>query len=383
MVDIAVCTRNISSSNMHAHQQEAIRSSPVKKHTVAGSRKIASRDVPVFLHKMAAMLSSGLSIEAALISVEGQTSNSNFKRVINTVRMDIADGSQLSASFMKFPSIFPPLCTSMIKAAETSGRLAEMLEEIAKYIDANVRLRKKVQSAMIYPAVVLSIAGIVILLFLLFILPVFQSMYQDLHHELPGPTLFLLKASKAIKHHGLWILAGIGLFMVLSNAWKATLTGKVISDWLNLHWPVFGNLTRKTVSARFARAYGQLLRSGIPIINAIELAGAATGNSISEQVVLNARVRVAGGTPLSAALGTQKIFPDTLMQMLQGGEKTGKVDEMMDKTADYFDEEVNMTVDALNSLIQPILIVFLGIIVGGIVIAVLMPLFELPGIIGM
>lgn len=350
---------------------------------MATSSKTQLRLVPLFFHKLSAMLAAGISLESALMDLERQNSKNAFRDVVRTLRDTTQRGNPLSAAMRAFPSIFLPMHTGVIEAAETAGRLPETLEQIAESIDAQVRLRRKILKAAIYPIIVVCIAIIVVSIMLIFVLPVFASMYDGFDATLPRPTLILLDLRNAFTHYGLYMLIGMIAFILTLKLWKATLLGKVVSDWLRLHYPIAGDLNRKIATARFARTYAQLLCNGAPILTALKLAAGATGNTITEQIILNALQHVKRGETLSSAMQDQKLFPDMLRDMLQSGEKTGKTDEMLNNLAKLYEEEVSTTVDGLTILLQPFLIVVLGIVIGGMIIAILMPWFQMPSIIKM
>ena len=350
---------------------------------MAKSNNIQMRLVPLLFHKLSAMLMAGVSLEAALLDLERQRGGKGFNEIVSKLRDSTQRGNPLSASMEAFPHVFLPMHTSIIQAAENTGKLPETLAQIADSIDGQTRLRRKVIRAMIYPIVVICIAIIIVTLMLIFVLPAFGDMYVGFDAELPRPTQLLLDLRDAITKYGLYIVLGIGVSVIVLKLLKATLLGKVVSDWLKLHYPIAGDLNRKIATVRFAKTYAQLLSSGVPILNALKLASGATGNSITEQVMLNALQKVKGGEPLSSAMESQKIFPELLRDMLQSGEKTGKTDEMMYNLARLYEEEVSTTVDGLTILIQPFLIVVIGIIIGGMIIAILMPWFQLPSIVSM
>ena len=329
------------------------------------------------------MLASGIPLVSVLMAAEEQTDHPRFRAVLADVRATVEGGAPLSEAFEVFPTVFSILCVSTVRAAESTGRLPEALEELADLQDARLRLKRKLRSAMIYPAVVVAFAVLVSLGLIVFVLPVFGQVYAEFGQELPAPTRVLLGISHVLQVHLVSICLGLGLLVGARLLWRRTALGRVLTCWLALHWPIFGDLNRKVVTARFARAYGHLLRSGTPLLRALELAGAATENCIAEQVILNARSRVAQGDTLSEALTSDRIFPDTLRRMIQAGEKSGKIDDMLENVAGYYEDEVRTAVEGLATLLQPLLTILVGLIVGAIVVAMLLPLFRLPAIITM
>jgi len=269
------------------------------------------------------------------------------------------------------------LYANMVKGGETGGQLAETIARLAGFLEASAKLRQKVKSAMMYPIIVLCIAIAIAIGMILFIVPVFGDMFSDFGADLPAPTQKLLDLSAFMKSHGLLLLAVLIGSIVGFKKWKATPSGAMNFDRFMLRFPVFGDLNKKVAAARFARTFGQLIRSGVPILSALEIVSGATGNKVAGQIILDCRSAVENGEPLSSAMINQTVFPIMLVRMLQAGEKTGKVDEMMDSIADFYDDEIEAMLDGLTSLLEPLLIVFLGVIIGGIVLCMFLPIFKM------
>lgn len=350
---------------------------------IPGAKKIAAELLPGFSRQLAAMLSSGMPIVGSLEALEDQADNPNFKMVIGQVKRSIENGSAFSESLRPFPSIFDDLYANMVRGGETGGQLAETISRLAGFLEATARLRRKVKSAMMYPVIVLCIAITIAIGMILFIVPVFGEMFEDFGAPLPGPTQFLMNVSDYMRRFGIFILIVVIAGIVSFKKWKATPKGGYTFDRFLLRVPVFGELNKKVASARFARTFGQLIRSGVPILNALEIVSGATGNKVAGQVVLNCRVAVEKGEPLSSAMVEQEVFPTMLVRMLQAGEKTGKVDEMMDNIADFYDDEVDTMLEGLTSLLEPLLMVFLGVIIGGIVLCMFLPIFKMGEVVSM
>ncbi len=347
---------------------------------VQGSKKIVADFLPGFSKKLSAMLTAGMPIVAALKALQRQCHNPNFKKVIQLIREEIENGESLSDALHRFPSIFSDLYVNMIRGGEVGGKLPETIARLAMFLEASSRLRKKIKSAMIYPVVVLSIALIIATLMIIFIVPVFGAMFESFDAKLPGATAALMIVSEGMRQHGLVIVISVFAFVLTFKYWKKTSHGAYTCDQIALRIPVFGELTQNIASARFARTFAQLIHSGVPILSALEISSGATGNNIAEEVVLSSRKMVERGEPLSKGMMEQTVFPEMFVEMLQVGESTGKVDEMMDFIADYYEEEVNDTINSLTSLLEPVLMIFLGIIIGGIVVCMFLPLFQLPTI---
>lgn len=313
----------------------------------------------------------------SLTALEEQTDNPGFKAVIAKVRDGIEGGSALSEALAGFPSIFDELYVNMVRGGETGGQLAETMARLAGFLEASARLRRKVKSAMMYPVIVLSISLALAIAMIMFIVPVFGAMYADFGANLPGPTQGLLNMSNFLKKYGVYVFGGIGALIFAFKKWKATPAGGYAVDQFALRAPVFGQLNSRVAAARFARTFGQLIRSGVPIMNALEIVSGATGNKVSAKVVLDAKDAVEQGNPLSSAMVDQTVFPTMLVRMLQAGEKTGNIDAMMDNIADFYDDEVETMLSGLTSLLEPLLMVFLGVIIGGIVLCMFLPIFKM------
>jgi type IV pilus assembly protein PilC len=349
---------------------------------VPGANKIVDKELPSFSRQLAAMLSAGMPIVASLEALEDQAENPNFKLVIGRIKKSIENGAAFSESLRQFPSVFNELYCNMVRGGETGGQLAETIGRLAGFLEASANLKRKVKSAMMYPIIVLCIAITIAIGMIMFIVPVFGEMFASFGRALPGPTQALLDLSGFLRRYGIFVLMAIIAVVVAFKKWKATPQGAYALDQFFLKAPVFGELNRKVASARFARTFGQLTRSGVLILNALEIVSGATGNKVAGKVIMDARAAVEKGEPLSSAMVNQTVFPLLLVRMLQAGEKTGKIDEMMDSIADFYDDEVNTMLAGLTSLLEPLLMVFLGIIIGGIVLCMFLPIFKMGEVVG-
>jgi type IV pilus assembly protein PilC len=350
---------------------------------VAGANKIVERDLPSFSRQLAAMLSAGMPIVTCLETLEEQASNMNFRGLIGDVREGIEGGLALSESMAKYPSVFDDLYINMLRGGEASGTLAETVARLATLIEEGAKLRRKVKSAMTYPIIVLSIAISITTGLIVFIVPVFAAMFKDFGAPLPAPTQFLITVSNGFKKGLPYILPLLFAAGYLFNKWKKTPAGNLATDRLLLKMPVFGPLALKVSVARFARILSQLVKSGVPIMDALNIVAAATGNKVIENAVVKGRDCVERGEPLSAGLSDTPQIPKMLIRMLAAGEKTGKVDEMMDSIADFYEDEVQTMIAGLTSLIEPFLMVFLGLMVGSIVVCMFLPIFKMAEVIKM
>src|SRR5690554_2857909 len=337
--------------------------------------RIHLKDIAIMSRQLATMISSGLSLLRALSILAEQTENPNLARILQSVRSDIEAGVALSASMSKHTDVFPPLMINMVKAGEVGGFLDTVLESVAQNFEAEVKLRGKVKSAMTYPIVVFVIAILAVIGMLLFIVPVFSGMFESMGGELPFMTQILVWMSDALKFGIVPLVVAIafGMYLWRKNRNKEAFREKVEPFFLKL--PVFGQLTRKIAVARFTRNLGAMLRSGVPILQSLDIVGEASGNIVIERASKAVRESVRTGNSIAKPLSEHPVFPPMVVQMMAVGEDTGALDTMLDKIADFYDQEVEATTEALTSLIEPIMIGVLGGIVGFMVIGLYMPIF--------
>lgn len=352
-----------------------------RKRRVAGTHKIVADILPTFSRKLAAMLGAGMPIVKALKALHRQTTQETFRAVLAQVTHAIENGTSFSAALKQYPHIFDDLYVSMVSCGELGGLLPETVARLATFLEQSRRLKRKVRSALTYPVVVMMVVVAITVGMITFIVPVFADVFASFDAKLPAPTLFLMSVSNVIRHQGLLVLLCISVVIAVLARWKATPRGAYLCDKAALRLPIVGDLIQKVVAARFARAFAQLLRSGVPILSAIEVAAGAVGNRVARQVLLDARKVVEWGLPLSGGLVKQAVFPATMIEMLEAGEETGKVDEMLDSVASFYEEEVEIVLDSLTSLLEPIMMILLGISVGGILVSLFLPLFMLGSIV--
>jgi len=343
--------------------------------------KVRTKDLAVFARQFATMINSGLSLLRSLNILAEQTDNKELARVLKELRNDIETGSSLSGSMGKHPAAFPPLMVNMTKAGEVGGVLDAVLLQIAENYEAEVKLRGKVKAAMTYPVVVFVIAVVAVIGMLLFIVPVFVGLFADFDSQLPAPTRLLVWLSGLMK-----ILAPIGLVAVVAlfMTWpKLKLKPKVRNtlDPLKLRLPVFGNLFRKIALARFARNLGTMMKSGVPILQSLDIVAETTGNVVLERAVREVQSSVRQGEALAAPLQNHSVFPPMVVQMMAVGEDTGALDTMLHKIAEFYDQEVEATTEALTALIEPLMIVVIGSIIGAMIVALYMPIFSLMNVV--
>ncbi len=348
---------------------------------VRGARKIRLKELSIFTRQMSAMLGAGMPLVQTLSAMEEQTDDKNFKPVINGVRTRVEGGAMYSESLAYYPSVFDELYISMMRAGEIGGILPDTCSRVATFLESSNRLRSKVKSALMYPTVVLIVACLLATALIMFILPVFVGMFSDFGADLPGLTQALLDFSNMLTSY--WYIA-IALIAGLVYAFKRyykTDKGQYKIDELRLKLPGLGELATKIAVSRFASTFAQLMHSGVQIIESLEIVGLATGNRVIGDSLLNAKQTIQEGEPLSQALESNKYYPRMLVHMLSAGEKTGQVEEMMDKVAEFYDNEVETMLAGITSLIEPLLMVFVGAIIGTVVVAMFLPIFKMSEIV--
>lgn len=342
-----------------------------------GSGKPKLKDIAVFSRQFAVMIDSGLSLLRALYILEDQTENKALAKIIGEVRADVEKGTSLSQALGRHPKTFSRLYISMVRSGETGGNLDSVLVQLATTIEKQVELRQKVRSAMTYPVAVLCLVILILFAMLIFIVPTFKDLYADLGGTLPLPTRILLKVSSlTVKLLPLIILAGFG-FMWAFKRWIEGEKGRAIWDRFKLRVPVFGKLARLIALTRYSKTLAALLRSGVPILESLEITSDTVGNTVVSKAVKDVQEGVKQGEPIAKRLENHPVFPPMVVQMLAVGEETGAVDTMLDKVGEFYEREVEATVNALTSLLEPLLIVVLGGAVGTMVIALYMPMFNI------
>src|SRR4051812_12460483 len=348
----------------------------------AKTYKLPLGELAMFTQQLASLLTAGLPLVQCLEALQDQTEDPIFRIVIRDVRADISQGNSFSSSVKKFPYSFNTLFCSMVEAGEASGGLAEILMKVAGYFESTVKLTKKVKSAMTYPIAVIGLAFALVNVLLIFVIPVFAAMFKDFGAKLPAPTQFLIDLSNFLKTW--WWALGIGGYGVFYTVSKfvATPNGRRTKDQFLVKAPIFGNLVHKIALSRFCRTYATLIRSGVPILRTLEIVSAASGKVQVEDACEEIAKHVSQGGQVSEVLATNTFFPPMMKHMVKAGESTGNVDGMMNKVADFYDVECEATVASLTSLIEPMLIVFLGVVVGGIVMAMFLPIFQLGAVAG-
>lgn len=361
-----------------AIQQKAVSRSAGGKATVSDS------DLVLFTRQLATMVDAGLPLLTSLNALYEQADpkrQGGLRRVVGEVSALVQQGESFAEAIMKQPQVFNRLYVSMIKAGESGGLLSEILDRLAIFLEAAARLKKKVKSAMTYPVIVISIAIGITVFLIVKIVPIFGAIFADFGAKLPGPTQFLLDLSDFMRGYW-WVIIGLLLIVFFSiRHFLRTESGRQIWDKYKLKLPVFGPLVHKIAMTRFARTFAQLIRSGVPILEVMSIVGDTSGNYVVEEAIKHVSADIERGDHFTAALSREPIFPPMMVRMVGAGEATGKIDTMLEKMADFWDEEIEALLSALTSLIEPILIVVLGVIVGGIVIALFMPIFKMADVV--
>ncbi|MGE5343408.1 MAG: type II secretion system F family protein [Candidatus Omnitrophota bacterium] len=351
---------------------------------ISGKRKkgVSLRDLSVFNRQLAVMFNAGLPVTQGLGILAAQQKNKYFQEALQEIRKDVEAGSNLSNAMRLYPDIFNELYTSMIQAGEASGNLDTILLRLSQYIESMNRLIGKVKSALSYPIAVLIIAVVITAVIMIKVVPIFEDLFKNLGASLPMPTQIIIDVSHFVQYNILYIIAaGIaGVFAL--RKYNRTYKGRRVLDRIKLKLPVFGGLLLKSGVARMTRTLETLLNSGVEIIEAMTITAKTAGNSIIEDAVLKSRLSVQEGKPLGDSWEEQKLFPHMVTQMVSVGEQTGALSTMLSKIADFYDEEVNHAVDALVALMEPLLILVLGGLVGGVIIAMYMPMFDIIGKVG-
>ncbi len=343
--------------------------------------RIKLKEVAIFSRQFATMINAGLSLLRALNILAEQTPNKAFARTIIEVKNDVERGTSLSAAMEKHPKAFNRLYTSMVKAGEVGGVLDDTLVRLADTLESQVELRAKIKSAMMYPIAVFGLVIMIVAAMLMFIVPMFEDLYADLGGELPVPTKMLLAVSKVVTSYwwALMIVTFGSLFMF--RRWIATDSGRTTFDKIKLKLPIFGNLVHKTAIARFAHTLASLTKTGVPILQAMDIVAETSGNAVVSAAVLDVKASVREGESIAKPLESHSIFPPMVVQMIAVGEETGALDTMLEKIGSFYDQEVQTMVDGLTSLIEPLLIVVLGATVGGMLISLYMPMFNVINLI--
>jgi type IV pilus assembly protein PilC len=343
---------------------------------------IKTRDIVIFTRQFATMINAGLPLVQSLDILATQTENKAFAKVIQQVQRDVEAGNTLADALRNHPKVFSDLFVNMVAAGEVGGILDVILLRLATFLEKADALNRKIKGAMVYPAVITLVAIGAVATLLIFVIPTFQQMFESAGVALPGPTQFVIGLSAFLQSYWLYMLVGMGLAVFAIRSVYKTDNGRLTIDRLLLRAPIFGNLLRKTAVARFTRTLGTLVSSGVSILEGLEITARTAGNRVIHDAVMESRASIAGGETIAEPLKRSGVFPPMVVQMINVGEQTGGLDEMLTKIADFYDDEVDQAVEALLSAMEPVMIVFLGGIVGGMIVAMYLPIFDMISAVG-
>ncbi len=355
-----------------------------KDQTKAGfsiRRRIPEKNIVVFTRQFATMINAGLPLVQCLSILASQEENPAFLKVISQVKGDVESGQSLADALKKFPKVFNDLYVNLVEAGEAGGILDVILNRLSEYIEKVQKLKKKVKGAMVYPAVVVSVAVLVVTVILIFVIPVFEKMFSESGQALPLPTQIVIELSRFVKKNILFLGVGFGFILFLLKKFHRTSAGKYLMDDFSLRMPIFGPLLRKVAVAKFARTFGTMVSSGVPILEALEIVARSAGNKVIEKAIIKARGSISQGKTIAEPLTESKVFPPMVTQMIQVGESSGELDTMLGKIADFYDDEVDAAVSTLTAMLEPLMMVLLGGLVGGLVVAMYLPIFKMAAVI--
>ena len=343
--------------------------------------RVTNKDVTLFSRQFSTMIDAGLPIIQCLEILQGQQENKTFKKIIKSIKESVESGATLAEALKKFPNQFDDLFVNMVAAGESGGILDTILRRLSGYLEKAAKLKSKVKGALTYPIVVIVIAILVLAVILIFVIPVFQEMFDSLEGQLPAMTQFVVALSHLLKSKIIYIIIGIVVFIIAFRRFYKTPKGRDIIDALLLRLPVFGILLRKVAIARFSRTMGTMLGSGVAILDALDIVAKTAGNKVIEKAVYNVRSAISEGQTMATPLSASNVFPPMVCQMIAVGESTGSLDSMLNKIADFYDEEVDQAVENLTALIEPFMLLFLGVTIGGLVVAMYLPIFQMGGLV--
>jgi type IV pilus assembly protein PilC len=345
-------------------------------------KRVPQRAIAIFTRQLATMIDAGLPLVQSLEILASQQDNKIFKGILREIREDVEGGSTFAGALKKHPNVFNDLYTNLVVAGEEGGILDNILNRLAAYIEKAEALKKKVKSALVYPSVIVTVAIGVVIILMVFVIPVFETMFSSAGQNLPLPTMIVVEISKFVRKYVFIVIPAIILAIFLLRKYHHTENGKTVMDRLLLKAPVFGDLFRKIAVARFSRTLGTLVSSGVPILDGLNIVSKTAGNKVIETAILNARASIREGETIAEPLGRSNIFPPMVIQMISVGESTGALDSMLTKIAEFFEDEVDVAVSNLTSMLEPLLMIFLGVVIGGVVIAMYLPIFSMASAVG-
>lgn len=359
-------------------RRQGIMANKIKKRRTRSGKKIKTKDIAIFTRQLATMMKAGVPLLQAFDIVGRGNPNPSVNRLLNDIRSDVETGTALSVAFRKYPIYFNSLYCNLVEAGEEAGILEDLLDRLATYMEKTEAIKSKVRSALMYPTAVIVVAFVVVALIMIFVIPAFEDVFSSFGADLPTPTMFVIAMSHFFVKWwwAIFLLLGGGLYFFF-QAWKRNEKMQTVMDRLMLRLPVFGDLVHKSVVARWTRTLSTMFAAGVPLVEALDSVGGAAGNAVYKTATDKIQQEVATGTNLTAAMTNAGVFPSMVLQMSAIGEESGALDHMLSKAADFYEAEVDEMVAGLSSLMEPIIIVFLGTIIGGIVVSMYLPIFKL------
>ena len=359
-------------------RRQGVMPTKVKKRRTKGGKKIKPKDIALFTRQMATMMKAGVPLLQAFDIVGKGNNNPNITRLLNDIRSDVETGTSLNAAFRKHPMHFDSLYCNLVEAGEAAGILEALLDRLATYMEKTEAIKSKIKSALMYPTSVIIVAFVVVTIIMIFVIPAFKQVFTSFGADLPAPTLLVMGISDYFVQYW-WLIFGVvgGGTYFFMQAWKRNERMQKFMDRLLLKLPIFGVLIDKSCVARWTRTLSTMFAAGVPLVEALDSVGGASGNSVYREATEKIQQEVATGTSLTAAMGNARVFPNMVLQMCAIGEESGSIDHMLGKAADFYEEDVDDMVAGMSSLMEPIIIVFLGTLIGGIVVSMYLPIFKL------
>src|SRR5258706_4094305 len=359
-------------------RRRGIMATKIKKQTFSRGRKISEKDLALFTRQLSTMLRAGVPLMQCFDIIARGHSNPALQRLLNDIRMDVETGTSLNQAFRKYPIYFDPLFCNLVAAGEQAGILETLLDRLAVYQEKILAIKSKIKSALFYPIAIIAVAFIITAVIMIFVIPAFKQVFTNFGADLPGPTLFVMAISDVFVAYWYIIFPVIfGSIYGFLQSWKRSLAVQIFMDKLMLKLPVFGDLVRKSVIARWTRTPSTMFAAGVPLVEALDSVGGAAGNYVYASATKQIQAEVSTGSALTVAMTNANVFPSMVLQMCSIGEETGALDGMLGKVADFFEAEVDDAVEALSSLMEPVIMVVLGTLIGGMVIAMYLPIFKM------
>jgi type IV pilus assembly protein PilC len=363
-------------------RRQGVTPTKIKKRRMSSGKKIRPKDMAIFTRQLATMMKAGVPLLQAFDIVGRGNANASVTKLLNDIRTDVETGTSLSAAFRKYPMYFDNLYCNLVEAGEAAGILEQLLDRLAIYMEKTEAIKSKIKSALMYPISVVVVAFVVVAVIMIFVVPSFKAVFSSFGADLPAPTLFVIAMSEFFVKFWWLIFGGIGGgFYFFMQAWKRSEKVQAVMDRLLLKIPIFGTLIEKSCIARWTRTLSTMFAAGVPLVEALDSVGGAAGNSVYTRATEKIQQEVSTGTSLTAAMSNANIFPTMVLQMCSIGEESGSIDHMLGKAADFYEAEVDDMVAGLSSLMEPIIIVFLGTIVGGIVVSMYLPIFKIGSVV--